>query len=266
MKPEEDYIAINKASWNKRTAAHVDSEFYDMDSFKSGDSSLNTIELPLLGDLTNKKVLHLQCHFGQDTISMTRMGASCVGVDLSDDAIAKAKQLAEDEGANATFICSDVYALPEHLDEKFDIVYTSYGTIGWLPDLNKWANVVDHFLKPGGKFVFAEFHPVIWMFDNDFSKIEYRYFTSAPIVETESGTYADKNAPIEYDCITWNHGLGEVVNSLLNKNLKLIDFQEYDYSPYPCFNKVREVGPKQFRIEHLDDKIPMVYSLVMVKE
>jgi len=196
MNPEIDYIEINKQSWNNRTEFHVNSAFYDMDAFLKGKSSLNNIELNVLGDIKGKSILHLQCHFGQDSISLQRLGAEVVGVDLSDKSIAKAKEIALKTNSNAKFICSDIYSLPNCLDQQFDMVYTSYGTIGWLPDLDKWASVVQHFLKPGGKFVFVEFHPVVWMFDDDFDKIGYNYFNSGAIVETESGTYADRNAEL----------------------------------------------------------------------
>jgi ubiquinone/menaquinone biosynthesis C-methylase UbiE len=114
--------------------------------------------------------LHLQCHFGQDTLSMSRMGAQTTGVDLSDKAIDAARKLNQEINQQATFICCNIYDLPQHLDQQFDIVFTSYGTIGWLPDLNQWAALIARYLKPGGKFVFAEFHPVVWMFDNDLKK------------------------------------------------------------------------------------------------
>lgn len=261
-----DYLQINKESWNRRTAYHIESDFYDMASFLSGHTSLNPIEIQLLGDIQGKKILHLQCHFGQDSISLSRMGAEVVGVDLSDKAIEKAISLAEETQANAKFICCDIYNLPQHLDEEFDIVYTSYGTIGWLPDLDKWAAVIKQYLKPNGKFVFVEFHPIVWMFDDDFEKIGYNYFNNGPIIESESGTYADRTAPIEQQYVFWNHNLGEVFTSLLVNGLAIKSFQEYDYSPYNCFQHTIEFEPKKFRIKHLDDKIPMVYSLVAHKQ
>lgn len=266
MKAAENYLEINKASWNRRTDFHVDSEFYDVESFIAGRNSLNAIELELLGDVSGKSVLHLQCHFGQDTISFARLGAEAVGVDLSDNAIDHARQLAEKTNTNATFICCDVYDLPNQLDREFDIVFTSYGTIGWLPDLGKWAAVVSKFLKPGGKFVFAEFHPVVWMFDDHFEKIGYNYFNSGAIVETESGTYADKTANINQEYVCWNHSISEVINSLIKNGLQIDSMHEFDYSPYNCFNHTVEFEPQKFRISHLDNKIPMVYSLSAVKK
>ncbi|NBV67638.1 MAG: class I SAM-dependent methyltransferase [Flavobacteriia bacterium] len=260
-KPEQNYIDINRESWNNRTEIHVKSAFYDLDGFLKGNSSLNDIELSLLGDIKGKSVLHLQCHFGQDTISLSRLGAKVTGVDLSDIAIEKAKQIAKDTESNATFICCDIYDLPNHLNEKFDIVFTSYGTIGWIPDLDKWAKIASDFLRPNGQFVFVEFHPVVWMFDDDFEALAYRYFNSGAIVETEVGTYADKNADLKQSYVMWNHSISEVINNLIKHGLEIKSFDEFDYSPYNCFNKTIEFAPKKFRIKHLADKIPMVYAI-----
>ena len=266
MNSEQNYIEINRQSWNTKTEVHLQSEFYDLEGFVNGKTSLNEIELNLLGNINGKTILHLQCHFGQDTISLSRLGATVTGVDLSDKAIESAKQIAAKTGSNTTFICCDIYDLPNHLDQQFDVVFTSYGTIGWLPDLDKWAKIVSRFLKPNGQFVFVEFHPVVWMFDDNFDKIGYRYFNSGAIIETESGTYADKNAPITQEYVMWNHGLSEVINSLLNNGLQLQQLNEYDYSPYNCFNKTIEFEPKKYRIEHLENKIPMVYAVVAKKK
>jgi SAM-dependent methyltransferase len=261
-----NYLEINKQSWNSRTEHHIKSDFYDVKGFLKGNSSLNSIELNLLGNISGKKILHLQCHFGQDTISLGRLGAIATGIDLSDNAINEANILTEKAGIETTFICSDVYDLPNHLNEQFDIVYTSYGTIGWLPDLDKWAKVISHFLKPEGKFIFVEFHPVVWMFDDNFKDIGYNYFNTGEIVEISEGTYAEKEADIRGEYVMWNHGIAEVLNSLISNNLELNSIEEYDYSPYNCFNETIEFEPKKFRIKHLDNKIPMVYSLVAIKK
>jgi ubiquinone/menaquinone biosynthesis C-methylase UbiE len=237
-----------------------------MNNFIKGRSSLNSIELELLGDLKGKTILHLQCHFGQDTISLSRLGAEATGVDLSDRAIERAKQIAKDTHSNTTFICCDIYELPNYLDKQFDIVFTSYGTIGWLPNLDTWAKIISRYLKPSGQFVLVEFHPLVWMFDDNFEEIKYRYFNSGAIVESESGTYADKKADITQEYVTWNHDLGEVINSLIQNGLEICSFNEYDYSPYDCFNKTLEFEPGKYRIEHLENKIPMVYSISAKKK
>lgn len=266
MNIEDNYIELNRQSWNNRTETHLKSEFYDLNSFLKGKSSLNEIELNLLGDIKGKTILHLQCHFGQDTISLSRLGAKVTGVDLSDKAIESAKQIAKHTESNAKFICCDIYDLTNHLTEKFDIVFTSYGTIGWLPDLDKWANVVSTFLKPRGKFVFVEFHPVVWMFDDNFDKIGYRYFNSGAIIETKNGTYADKAADLTVSDVSWNHSISEVLNSLIKNGLEIKSLDEFDYSPYNCFNKTIEFEPGKYRIEHLDNKIPMIYSITAISK
>lgn len=264
-KPESNYQNINRQSWNDRVDSHLKSEFYDVEGFLKGETSLKEIELPILGDVSGKSILHLQCHFGQDTLSLARMGAKCTGIDLSDKAIASAKELNGKLGLDAKFLACDVYDTPQHVEGKFDIVYTSYGTIGWLPDLDRWASVISHFLKPGGKLVFVEFHPVVWMFDDDFTEVKYPYHNAEPIVEEENGTYADREAEINLKYVSWNHGLGEVMTALLNHGLKLTSFLEYNYSPYDCFAHTIEFETGKFRIEHLGGKIPMVYSLVAEK-
>lgn len=261
---DPQHIDLNRQTWNARTAAHFQSDFYDVPGFVAGKSSLNSIELDLLGDVRGKSILHLQCHFGQDSLSLARMGARVTGVDLSDKAIDTARGLAAQVGLSeqATFICCNVYDLPQHLDGQFDIVFTSYGTITWLPDLGPWAALIARYLKPGGKFVFAEFHPVVWMFDDDFKGVGYRYFNSGPLMETETGTYADRNADLHLQYVGWNHGLAEILSSLLGAGLRLTTFQEFDYSPYNCFRHTIEFEPGKFRIQHLGDRIPMVYGLV----
>ena len=262
----DEYLEINRASWNKRIDSHYQSDFYDVASFLKGKTSLNSIEAALLPNLQGKKVLHLQCHFGQDTLSLARLGADAVGVDLSDKAIAQARELNEACKLKARFICCDIYSLEEHLDEQFDLVFSSYGTIGWLPDLEKWANLIARYLKPGGQLVFAEFHPVVWMFDNDFKKVEYSYFKADPIIEKQQGTYAAKEEQIEIETISWNHSLAEVLGSLFGAGLQLETFQEFDYSPYNCFANMVEIAPSRFQIKGLEAKLPMVYALVAAKE
>jgi ubiquinone/menaquinone biosynthesis C-methylase UbiE len=261
-----DYIRINKKLWDNKTEIHYKSDFYDVDSFIQGKDSLNQIELDLLGDIKGKKILHLQCHFGLDTISLSRLGAQVTGVDFSEKAIQKANQLKDTIGTDTKFIQCDIYTLRDILYDKFDIVFTSYGVIGWLPDIKKWADTVSHFLKPEGSLVFIEFHPVLWMFSYDFRHIEFNYMDSSPIVEELKGTYTDRNADIKDKSVTWNHGLGNVIDSLLKSGLKLQDIKEYDYSPYDCFENTVKTGDNKFQIKGLENKIPMLYSIKAIKE
>lgn len=265
MEKEVNYIEINKNSWNAKTDIHIESAFYDVDGFLKGNNSLKEIELKLLGDVKGKSILHLQCHFGQDSISLSRMGAKVTGIDLSDIAIERAKSLAEKTNTDTTFICCNIYDLPNYLNQEFDFVFTSYGTIGWLPDLDKWAEIASRFLKPGGEFIFAEFHPIVWMYDDDFEKIGYNYFNTGPIVETYNGTYAEKSANLSQQYVMWNHGIGEVLNALIKNNLQIQSFDEFNYSPYNCFRHTYEFEPGKFRIKYFEDKVPMVYALRAIK-
>jgi SAM-dependent methyltransferase len=257
----QELFDANRSLWNQRTAIHKDSSFYDLAGFKGGANSLTPIELNEIGDVKGKALLHLQCHFGMDTMSFSRMGAKCVGVDLSDAAIKLAKEINDELKLNAKFICCNVYDTSEYVQEQFDIVFTSYGVVGWLPDLVPWACVVAEKLKPGGFFYMAEFHPVVWMFDEEFTHIKYYYDNREVIVTENEGTYTDRNADIKGKEYSWNHSISEVLNALINAGLKIEFFKEYMYSPYPCFRNVVETEEGKWHIKGMEGKIPMVYSL-----
>jgi len=265
MEKMPNYQSLNRESWNLRTEAHWKGEFYDVEAFIHGKEVLNSIELDLLGDIVGKKILHLQCHFGQDSIALQRRGGLVTGVDLSDRAIEKANELNVLCGTSVNFMCCDLYDLPAHLHETFDIVFTSYGTIGWIPDLNKWAAVIAHFLKPGGTFVFADFHPSVWMFDDDFKEVGYNYFNDGPIVETQTGTYGDKSADFSTTYVMWNHSVAELFNALMDSKINVQELHEFDYSPYDCFRHTEEFELGKFRIKHLANRIPMVLALKAIK-
>lgn len=263
----EDYFKTNEKLWDQKTAVHKDAEFYDLKGFKKGKTSLQEIELDALSDqVKGKSLLHLQCHFGQDSLSFARMGAKVTGVDLSPNSIQLARELNDELDLDAKFIVSNIYGLEEHLDEKFDIVFTSYGVLTWLPDLDKWAAIVAQSLKPGGTFYMAEFHPAFYMFDHDTGKIAFRYFNhQKPYEEVEAGTYADESADIHLKEYFWCHDLGETINALLHQGLTLTDFQEFPFSPYPCFPNMTEVSPGRFVYGDLENRLPHVFSLKMTK-
>src|SRR5689334_20987396 len=153
---ESEWFALNRASWNARTPVHLRSRSYDLEAFKAGQSSLKPIELEQVGDVRGKSLLHLQCHFGQDTLSWSRLGAPVTGLDLSDVAITFARQLAAELALPATFVRANLYDLPEVLEGTFDIVYVNMGALNWLPDLDPWGRIVAHYLKPGGIFYMRE--------------------------------------------------------------------------------------------------------------
>ncbi len=260
-----DYLETNRAAWDVRTAQHLDSEFYDVPGWLAGATSLKEIELDLLGEVDGERILHLQCHFGQDTLSLARLGAEVTGLDLSPAAIAAARELAKRAELRAKFVCGDVYAAPELLTGEFDTVFTSYGTTGWLPDLRAWAEVVAGRLRPGGRFVFVEFHPVSQMYGAGFTEVKYSYFGGAASVEVE-GTYTDVVEELPMATVWWDHSLAEVIGGLLEAGLTLERFAEYDYSPYNLYGERGvSVGAGRFAVSGLEGRVPLCYSLVCRK-
>ncbi len=261
MENFDAYFDANRDGWNLRTEIHQDSEFYALAAWKQGKTSLQSIELGEVGDVKGKKLLHLQCHFGQDTLSWARLGAEVTGCDLSDKAIDLAGQLAREMDLPARFVCCNVLHLRDYLDGEFDIVFTSYGTIGWLPDLEPWAAVVSHFVKQGGFFYIADFHPVMWMMDDNMEHLHYPYHNAGVIETEQTGTYADREADIRYKEYGWNHSLSEVINSLIRHGLRVEFLNEYNYSPYNCFPKMVQGEDGHYRIQGLEGVLPMVYTI-----
>lgn len=267
MKKEHEYFTANQALWDAKTRVHVKSDFYDQEAFMAGKSSLQKIELNQLPNLKGLRVLHSQCHFGQDTLSMQRMGASCVGIDLSPVAIETAQTLNAELGLDATFHCTNVYDLDKVVTEKFDFVFTSYGVIGWLPDLNIWAEQMAARLKPGGLFHITEFHPMMYMYDWEKHRVSYRYFNNGePYEEVEDGTYADKNSKISMKEYFWQHSMGDVLSALMKNGLELTGFSEYDYSPYDVFEKSQPRAENEYIFQDNGINIPLVFSVNALKK
>ncbi len=229
-----DAITANRTLWDAWTRAHRESAFYDVPGFLAGRDPLNRIETEELGDVAGKRFLHLQCHFGMDTLGWARRGARVTGVDLSPEAIATARRLAAEAGIEATFVESDIYALDEHSLGTFDIVHTSYGVLSWLPDLDRWAAVVARHVAPGGLFHLVENHPFTMMLDECGVAIRYPYLGAGRPVRFDSeASYA---APIEGGPLpeyNWPHGLGETVTVLIAAGLRIRWLREYPRSPYP---------------------------------
>ncbi len=257
----DNYLTTNSALWNRRTEIHTTSAFYDDAAFRQGKNTLHEPELAILGNVAGLRLLHLQCHFGQDTLSLARMGAIVTGVDISPAAIAYATQAAGDLNLNADFICADVCNLPASLSDRYDIVFTSYGTIVWLPDVKLWASNIARCLRPGGRLIFADTHPVALMFDDNFTAITYPYFNNGPIYETEQGTYADRNADIALPSVTWNHSMSDVLQALIDNGLTITHLSELDYSPCNCFGNMTETAPCQYKITGAEGRIPLTWLI-----
>ncbi|MGB5981284.1 MAG: class I SAM-dependent methyltransferase [Nonlabens sp.] len=259
-----DYIKefeANRETWNKKTAIHYDSTFYDKSAFAKARNSLNPYELNTLGDVQGKSLLHLQCHFGQDSLSWAQKGAKVTGVDLSDAAIELAQQLSKEMDLQAKFICCNVLDTSKHLHEKFDIVFTSYGVIGWLPDLKPWAQMIAERLNDGGIFYIVEFHPIAWMYDyiNGKPKLKYHYNQQDAIYEEYQGTYADAASKMISKEYGWNHSLSSVIQSLIEAGLTIEYFAEHDGSPYDVFPDMEKRYDGMYYLK--DQKYPMIFEL-----
>lgn len=262
------YIQTNKEGWNLRTNIHLKSKFYDIPSFLGGKNTLNKPELNLLKDVKNKKLLHLQCHFGLDTLSWGRLGAIPTGVDFSSKAIEAAKKLSIESGIKADFIEADVQNLDLDIKkETFDIVFSSYGVLCWIEKLDKWTSGIYNSLKFGGKFVLIEFHPILdLLFDGAVSGLSKYFNSQKPLGKKTRGTYTDRHAAIEYFEYRWQHPISEVMTSLLNEGFKIDDFQEYPFSPFRLFPGLNSQEDNCWYSSVEKNDIPYLYSIVAVKE
>jgi SAM-dependent methyltransferase len=250
-----DYLDMNRIGWDRRAKAHIESAFYDVKGFLAGKTSLREIELDELGEVAGRSLLHLQCHFGLDTLSWARLGAICTGVDISPVAIEQAKGLTQKTGLEAQFVCSDIYSFQRGAVDPYDIVFTSYGAVCWLPDLNRWADVVSSNLVMGGTFYMVEFHPIYDLLAG------YSYFnTEVPDVE-EGGTYTENGADAVAELATWAHPLSNVVNALVSSGIRVERLKEFPFSPYNCFEGMTEREPGRFYLSHRGHDVPIVYSL-----
>ena len=262
-----EYTDVNRRHWDEAVPLHVASDMYDVGGFKAGTSKLKRVEREELGDVRGKSMLHLQCHFGLDTLSWAREGALVTGIDFSSPAIAAARALAAETDIAARFEVSDIYALPENLDGQFDIVFTSYGVLCWLPDVARWAEVAAHFVRPGGTFYIVEFHPFAWIFDDapDVTDlhVRYPYFREEePLHFDEDGTYADINAKLKHrETYEWPHPISEVVSALIDAGLQIEFLHEFPFCTWEFlpFTKTMEDGT--VRLTKHDGQVPLLYSI-----
>lgn len=279
-----DYLDINRANWDDRTAIHVVSPDYDLDRYRRDPDAISDVvrfDRPRLGDLSGLRALHLQCHIGTDTLSLHRLGAQVTGLDLSPAAVAAARGLARETGADIDYVVSDVYEAPEVLAEvtPFDLVYTGIGALNWLPSIQRWAEVVTSLLRPGGRLFLREGHPVLWSLDDPredrLLAVEYPYFeTTAPMVWDEASTYVSSgegsDARIEATVThEWNHGLGEIFTALMGHGMRVTGLEEHDCVPYRALGDQMEPHrehPGEFRLADRPERLAASYTLQAVKE
>jgi SAM-dependent methyltransferase len=258
----DEKLAVNRDVWDAWTKIHERSHYYRLDAFKAGDSALTPVMRDELGDVAGASILHIQCHFGMETLSLARMGAQVTGVDFSPEAVRLAGALADELGLPARFVCSDVFAAPAHIDDRFDIVLASYGSIPWISDLQRWFAIAAGFVKPGGVFYMAELHPFLSLLDDTGTAMVHPYFFSEePRVLQWQGSYADPEADFEGVSYFWSHSVSEVISGVLGAGLHLSSFHEFPYVFHRCFPFVHEYEPGKFAIEGGARSLPHMFTL-----
>lgn len=265
MKDVNSKFEINQKRWNELVSLNANSKFYDLKGFKSGNTSLLPIEIEELGNVQGKSLLHLQCHFGMDSLSWARKGVLVTGVDFSSEAIQLARQLSKELKISAKFIESNIYDLPKHIDQKFDIVFTSYGVLCWLPNLFKWAEIIDYCLKPGGCFYIIESHPFGFLIDENFKedfRIGYNYFNYGKAYRFDDGiSYATSKKLKNQTSWEWVHTMGEIINSLISADLTIEFLHEFPFTFFQMHPDLKQREDKYWEFQNFKYNVPMMFSL-----
>ncbi|WP_062216317.1 bifunctional 2-polyprenyl-6-hydroxyphenol methylase/3-demethylubiquinol 3-O-methyltransferase UbiG [Streptomyces sp. NBRC 109706] len=260
----DHWLRINRENWDDRVRVHAGSDFYDLPGFRAGDDPLRPVEVAEVGDVTGLRLLHLQCHMGQDTLAWARRGAFVTGVDFSSAAIGVARGLADELGLadRARFVVSDVYEAPTALDgERFDVVYTGVGALVWLPDLTRWARVVASSLTMGGFLYLAEFHPVSDVLGEDGSRVEFDYFDGSPERVDYPHTYTDGPPLGKTVSVQWRHQLGEVVTALASAGLRIDFLRERPDTLFQRYSSLERRPSGEFAFPEGRPRVPLMYAL-----
>ena len=273
----DDYRLLNRASWDERASAHAAAPEYAFQQFVDDPSYLSDVvsfDVPRLGELRGLRGVHLQCHIGTDTVSLSRLGARMTGLDFSAAALEQARRLASAAGADVDFVESDLYAAPDVLERaSYDLVFTGVGALCWLPDIRRWAGVVKALLRPGGRLFIREGHPMLWSLsdarEDKLLVVEYPYFERAePTVFDEGGTYVTTDVEFEHNVThEWNHGLGEVVTALLAEGFELTMLEEHDSVPWEALPGQMErldSNPNEWRLTDRPWRLAHSYTLQAV--
>ncbi len=250
----------NRAAWNEMAQIHFDHPDYRVKEFLEGQSTLKSIELEEIGDVSGKRLLHLFCQFGLDTLSWTRKGAIVTGVDISDRSIELAKDLTQQSGLKAEWVRSDVLELKKHLQGKFDIIYQSYGTHHWIEDLSAWAGIISYFLESGGRFYMVDLHPIMipWLESN------VSYFKKGPYVYSNEIDYCNKDYVVKSEHVEWQHKLSDIINALIESGLTIEFLNEFDKCCYPRERDWYEKGGYYYPPEG-PTRFPQLFSLRAIK-
>ncbi|MCP3983714.1 MAG: class I SAM-dependent methyltransferase [bacterium] len=261
-----DWSDANRNLWNDRVPIHVGSDFYGVEAFKAGAECLHAYEIDEVGELEGLDLVHLQCHFGMDTLACARRGARVTGLDLSEAGIAAARKLAVEIGIPARFVVANLYDAVEALGETYDVVYTGRGALNWLPDVSRWAEVVAALLRPGGFLYLNEFHPVTDMMADESFEIEHDYFGRPEgYISDEDLTYTETGERAEHtESHEWIHPTSAVITALLDVGFRIELFREHDFTVYGRFPflEVESDGIRRvYRTPEDKPRPPFMYSI-----
>ena len=274
--PVAEYLGLNRANWDDRVPAHIASADYAVQRFLDDPSFLSDVvrfDLPLLGDVSGLRGVHLQCHIGTDTVSLARLGASMTGLDFSGPAVAEAARLATATGADASFVQADVYAAANILKPgSFDLVYTGVGALPWLPDIRRWGRVVADLLRPGGRLFIRDGHPMLLALDvgsDGRLMVTKLYFeTTEARVSDYAGTYVQTDVAIDHTVTHWwNHGIGETVTALLEAGLTLTGLIEHTTVPWRAFpgETMESAGGGEWRLAEMPERLAASFTIQAAK-
>jgi SAM-dependent methyltransferase len=276
IKTRSEWLAANRANWDERVSIHLASQSYDLAPLRAGLGHLHTIEEAELGSVKGLRILHLQCHFGRDTLTLAQRGAEVIGLDFSGPAITAARGLADEIGLSprARFVQADLYQSCEAIPapSAFDLVFMTWGTLVWLADINRWAEIVAHFLKPGGSLYLADGHPCAYVFDDATRQSNgmlpgwhVSYFQRQPMVIDDPRDYADDTARLKNErTYQWMHPLGEIVSALISAGLSLSWLREHDCVPWRMFGCLVKTDDGMFRWPE-NRWLPLAFSLRAIR-
>ncbi|MCB1002674.1 MAG: class I SAM-dependent methyltransferase [Acidimicrobiales bacterium] len=263
----EEWFTANRDMWDERVPLHVASDFYDVEGFTGGRSTLEPFEIEELGPVRDRELVHLQCHFGLDTLSWARLGARVTGLDFSEPAVEAARALARDCGIDARFVTANVYDALEVLDHRYDVVYVNLGALNWLPDVWRWAEIVAALLRPGGRLYLREAHPFLDVFADESLEVDYDYFAQGePLTWEDPGSYADPDATTVHNrSFEWQHPISEVVSAVLAQGLHLDLLHEHPYTVYQRWPFLERRDDGTWWMPDDRPLLPLMYTLRATK-
>lgn len=265
-------LEANRANWEARVPVHLGPGGYRSERYLEDPEWISEVvefDIPKLGDLTGLSIAHLQCHIGTDTVSLARLGpAEVVGIDFSPTALAAARQLAEQTDTKASFVLSDVYNAASTVGRQFDLLYTSVGTITWLDDINRWAANVAGLIRPGGRFVFRDMHPLAWTYEEVDGEVrpEFDYWhRDEPVVFNDESSYLGEGKLEATRTNEWNHTVSDVLNALIKAGMRLDSIDEHEGCDWAFVPNAVQEGDQWFFSDDLRGKVPVCWSVTATR-